>query len=84
MDVNNFLARFQADIVRRPVTRPDLTESTALGAALLAALGCGLLQSLDDIAQLWRSERRFEPGVSEAEIRTLLDGWRHAVRQARA
>ncbi|MEE8396481.1 MAG: glycerol kinase GlpK [bacterium] len=65
---NNFLCRFQADLLGLPVERPAILETTALGAAYLAGLATGFWSDLSEIAALRRSERVFEP--------TQGDGWR--------
>ncbi|MGE8547038.1 glycerol kinase GlpK [Alcaligenes sp. Marseille-Q7550] len=80
---NNLLMQFQADLLGLPVVRPDNIETTALGAAYLAGLGCGLYKDPQEIATLWRSERVFEPAMSRDQAQTLMHGWEQAVRQAR-
>ncbi len=59
---NNTLMQFQADILGVPVVRPAVTETTALGAAYLAGLGCGVWESVEELSATWQVERRFEPG----------------------
>ena len=61
MAANNLLMQLQADVLGIPVVRPANVETTALGAAYLAALGAGLYESTDAIAAAWRAERTFEP-----------------------
>ena len=58
---NDLLCRFQADILGVPVVRPRNTETTVLGAAFLAGLGAGVWSSLDELADVWQLDRRFEP-----------------------
>lgn len=58
---NNFIMQFQADIVNTPVERPEIQETTALGAAYLAGLAVGFWESKDDIANRWKLEEEFEP-----------------------
>jgi glycerol kinase len=82
MVVNDWLCQFLADIVARPVDRPEVTETTALGAAMLAALGAGLVSSLEEAAGLWRLQRTFAPAMSEVQRQRLLTGWRRAVARA--
>jgi len=60
--VNNLLMQFQADILGVPVLRPKVTETTALGAAYLAAIGVGLAKR-EDLACSWALDRRFEPSM---------------------
>lgn len=83
MTANDWLMQFLADILDIPVSRPVVTETTAFGAAALAALCDGLYTSLDDIAAHWRLNRRFEPRMSASERAELLDGWDMAVARTR-
>jgi len=80
--VNNFLMQFQADILDRPVLRPAVTESTALGAAYLAGLICGFWTDIDELLKLKKIDRRFEPGMKTDVREQYLSGWRQALRQA--
>jgi glycerol kinase len=84
MVVNDWLCQFLADMLDRPVERPAVVETTALGAAYLAGLAAGVYGSLDEIASAWRLERRFEPAMSGTERERLLVGWRRAVARVRA
>jgi glycerol kinase len=79
MVANNWLCQFLADIAGIRVERPTITETTALGAGMLAALGGGLVGSLADAAGLWRLERGFEPTMAVATRERLLHGWADAV-----
>lgn len=79
---NNFLMQFQADILDRPVIRPRVTETTALGAAYLAGLAVGYWAGLEEIGGNWGVERRFEPRMSAGEREALYAGWRRAVTRA--
>ena len=78
---NNLLMQFQADLLGIPVLRPKVTETTALGAAYLAGLSSGLYQSVEEIRQLWRIERRFEPTMAPARAQELMQRWDYAVAQ---
>lgn len=80
---NDLLMQFQADILGVPVLRPQITETTALGAAYLAGLAVGYWTSTDEIVQQWRVERRFEPQMSDDRRQALRQGWQQAVGQAR-
>jgi glycerol kinase len=71
--------QFLSDILALPVERPKLTETTALGAAYLAGLDAGVFGSLDEIEELWQSDRRFEPTMEAGRRDALLAGWRRAV-----
>ena len=79
--VNNLLMQFQADVLGIPVLRPEVIETTALGAAYLAGLSVGLYQSPQELAQHWRVERRFEPQMSRDQAQSLMANWEKAVRQ---
>ena len=79
--VNDTLMQFQADLLGITVVRPAVTETTALGAAYLAGLSCGVFASRDELASLWRTGRRFEPGQSASAAAALMARWEHAVRQ---
>ena len=79
--VNDALMQFQADLLGVPVVRPEVVETTALGAAYLAGLAVGMWSDRDEIASMWRAERRFEPAMSRDEAATRMAAWAHAVRQ---
>ena len=79
--VNDALMQFQADLLGVPVVRPEVVETTALGAACLAGLAVGVWSDRDEIASMWRAERRFEPAMSRDEAATRMAAWAHAVRQ---
>lgn len=64
-----------------PVDRPQVTETTALGAAYLAGLQSGLLPGPEEFANSWALERRFEPQVSQEERDQAYAGWQDAVRR---
>ena len=83
MAANDWLMQFLADILGIPVERPTVTETTALGAAALAALQAGLYGSLEDVAAAWVLDRRFEPDIAPARRRHLLTGWDEAVTRTR-
>jgi glycerol kinase len=80
---NDLLMQLQADLLGVPVVRPVVTETTALGAAYLAGIGVGLWAGQEEVAAQWRLERRFEPGISDAERAERSDRWRAAVAVAR-
>jgi glycerol kinase len=75
---NDWLMQFQADVLGVPVERPDMVETTALGAAGLAGLALGVWRGADDFLA-GRRFRRFEPSSSEAERRQRREGWQRAV-----
>ncbi|CAD5243791.1 glycerol kinase GlpK [Thermococcus camini] len=79
---NDFLMQFQADILNRRVVRPVVKETTALGAAYLAGLAVDYWESLEEIKNLWRAERVFEPKMDEETRERLYRGWKEAVKRA--
>jgi glycerol kinase len=81
---NDLLMQFQADLLGVPVVRPQVTETTALGAACLAGLAVGFWTSREEIAAQWRSERRFEPQLPAARRAEMMARWSRAVAHARA
>ncbi|WP_395703630.1 FGGY-family carbohydrate kinase, partial [Aquabacterium sp.] len=82
--VNNLLMQFQADLLGIPVVRPQVVETTALGAAYLAGLATGVYANLDELSSLWQVERRFHPTMPRDRALELMANWERAVRQASA
>lgn len=80
--VNDLLMQFQADLLGIPVVRPGNVETTALGAAWLAGLTCGVYSDTQELDALWQIERRFTPQLASHESQALMQAWEHAVRQA--
>ncbi|MGN0806301.1 MAG: glycerol kinase GlpK [Candidatus Coproplasma sp.] len=80
---NNFLMQFQADILGAKIQRPEITESTALGAAYLAGLRTGVWSSLSELAKQRVCEREFIPDTDEEKRLKRLSGWADAVRRTR-
>jgi glycerol kinase len=79
---NRWLMQFQADILGVPVLVPEISETTALGAAYLAGVGTGLW-TVDQVQRRWKEKSRYEPRMSDDEKDTLLAGWRRALERAR-
>ena len=79
---NDLLLQFQADLLRVPVVRPKTTETTALGAAMLAGRAAGVWSD-SDLDTLWQEDRRFEPTMPEDDVQRLRDRWRDALNRAR-
>ena len=79
--VNNLLMQFQADLLGIPVVRPKVIETTALGAAYLAGLSCGVYKGLGELGAQWQAERSFHPTLSRERAAELMAGWERAVRQ---
>ena len=81
---SDLLMQIQADLLGRPVVRPAVVETTALGAAYLAGIAVKFWTGTEEITRQWRVARRFEPAISDAERRTRLAVWHRAVERARA
>ncbi|OCA83763.1 glycerol kinase GlpK [Pseudobacillus wudalianchiensis] len=79
---NNFLMQFQSDMLRVPVERPTINETTALGAAYLAGLAVGFWQSRDEISSNWQMEKKFKPEMPEGKQLSLYHGWQKAIEAA--
>ncbi len=80
---NDLLLQIQADLLGKPVVRPQIIETTALGAAYLAGLAVGLWRDPDEISRQWRAERRFVPQMEASQRDQLYRGWKRAVERAR-
>ena len=74
---NNLMMQFQADILGTAVIRPEVTETTAMGACYLAGLAVGYWGSLDEIRKQWKAERTFTP--SGADVTAAKEGWKDAI-----
>ncbi|ASP40551.1 glycerol kinase [Bacterioplanes sanyensis] len=81
MVVNDWLMQFLADVLGVEIQRPGITETTALGAAVLAGMQVGIYQGLDDISQLWQQQRSFPPQIEVEQQHQLYQGWLDAVRR---
>nr|MDQ3345598.1 glycerol kinase GlpK [Chloroflexota bacterium] len=79
--VNNDLMQFQADILGVAVERPEVAETTALGAAYLAGLAVGFWKDTGDVTKNWALDRRFEPQMDEEKREKLFRGWKKAVQR---
>ena len=71
--------QIQADQLQRPVERPVVAETTAIGAAFLSGLATGVWSSTDELAATWRLDKRFEPGPRDESAHKR---WREAVRRS--
>ncbi len=80
---NNFLMQFQSDILGADVLRPEITETTALGAAYLAGLAVGFWKDREEISSSWRLDTQYEASMAEDERERLHKGWRKAVERAK-
>ncbi len=79
---NDLLMQMQADVLGTTIVRPEVIETTALGAASLAGLGAGVWKSKSGIARVWREQRRFEPTGDRARVEEALARWNQAVARA--
>jgi glycerol kinase len=79
---NDFLMQFQADVLNRPVVRPVVKETTALGAAYLAGLAVGFWPGREAITRNWAEERRFLPAMDAGRREELFAAWGRAVSRA--
>lgn len=84
MVANDWVCGWLADVLQLDVERPQVIETTALGAAYMAGLQVGLYDSLEEIGALWQAERRFAPDKDAAEMEPLYQGWCDAVSRVRA
>ena len=81
--LNNLLMQFQADLLRVPVTRPTVHETTALGAACLAGLAVGYWRDQAEIAAHWQLDRTFVPDLPVERVAELRAGWSRALERAK-
>ena len=82
--VNNHLMQFQSDIIDTQVVRPQVTETTALGAAYLAGLAVGYWNSIDELQQYWQKDKAFTPSMNDEKRNDLQKNWKKAVKAAQA
>ena len=80
---NELLMQFQADLLRVPVVRPKVIETTALGAAYAAGLAVGFWESQEELAENWSEDTRWEPQMDEEEAERRLRLWKKAVDRTR-
>jgi glycerol kinase len=78
---NNLLMQFQADVLGTSVIRPQVTETTALGAAYLAGLAVGYWESIEHIKSQWAMDKEFTPSAAADEVSILKAGWKNAVER---
>ena len=71
--------QFQSDLLRAPVYRPRVYETTALGAAYLAGLAVEYYRDLDEIRENWQVGQQFDPALADDEAQHLIRGWKKAV-----
>ena len=81
--VDDLLLQFQADVLNTIVVRPQITETTAMGAAYLAGLAVGYWKDLNDIQKQWKADRYFDPNENNS-MAPLIEGWHRAVKATKA
>jgi len=81
---NDLLMQFQSDLLDVKVIRPNVVETTALGAAYLAGLAVGFWKDINEIQQLWKSEKEFIPAGDQDKIKEGIAGWETAIHAAQA
>lgn len=81
---NDLLMQFQADLLRAPVIRPKILETTALGAAYLAGLAVGYWKDHEEINKQWQVDRKFETEMDREDADELVTGWNRALKAAKA
>jgi len=79
MTDDELLMQFQSDVVNRAVVRPQIKETTALGAAFAAGLAVGVFRDVDELRQRWVESRRWHPQMADATRQELLGRWQQAV-----
>ncbi|MFL5818082.1 MAG: glycerol kinase GlpK [Conexibacter sp.] len=82
MTVDELLMQFQADVLGVPTVRPQVAETTALGAAYAAGLAVGVWSSIDDVRANWHEARRWEPAMDGEEVERRYARWREAVERS--
>ena len=84
MVVNDWVVQFLADLLDVSVDRPEIVETTALGAAYMAGLKAGVYQSTEQISEMWHLEKRFMPDICQKDAQKLYDGWLDAVARVKS
>jgi glycerol kinase len=82
MVVSEMLMQFQADILDTRVIRPEVTETTALGAAYAAGLAAGFWSNQEDLKKNWQVDKVWKPAMDSSKRETLLRGWKKAVQRS--
>jgi len=82
--VSNIMMQFQSDLIAKPIDRPRIVETTALGAAFLAGLSAGVWGSEDELLKLRRSERVFRPAMAAEQAAAYKTQWKRAVQRSAA
>jgi glycerol kinase len=82
MVVNDLLMQFQSDMLAKPVVRPQVKETTALGAAYAAGLAVGFFKNTEELVSNWKEDRRWEPKMSEESRERQYRFWKKAVSRS--
>jgi glycerol kinase len=80
--VSNFMMQFEADMLRKPIDRPQMVETTAFGAAFLAGLAAGVWSDISEIKDIRVSDRVFRPVMEEEKAREYYRMWLRAVERS--
>jgi glycerol kinase len=78
--VNDGLMQFQSDVLNTETVRPKIVETTAMGAAFLAGLAVGYWSDLNEIEQIWQTDKRFTPTPERVDIEAGIEGWHRAIK----
>jgi len=81
--MNDFLMQFQADILGSEVERPEINETTALGAAYLAGLAVGFWENKEELTEKWKKDKDFKSEMSADKREKLYKGWKKAVERSK-
>ena len=79
---NNLLLEFQSGLLDRPIVRPRMLETTALGAALLAGLATAVWPSTDALQDVWKEDRRFSPEMTQEDRQRHVSAWADAIKRS--
>ena len=79
--MNNWFSQFLSDVVNVKVLRPQVQETTAVGAAFMAGLKIGVYKSLKDISRNWQIDRKFSPKMNFKKRNILIRGWSKAIKR---
>jgi glycerol kinase len=80
MSKNDLMMQFLSDILRVRIERPVIQETTVMGAAFLAGIFSGMYKSIDELKDLWNTDRVFEPKISEDHANGLYNDWLKVIK----
>ena len=78
---NNLLMQLQSDLLNRDIVRPTMTDTTALGSALLAGLACGIFKDLNAIRDTWQADAHFSPAMEPQARDAMLALWQEGLKR---